>query len=353
MSRTDLGRKPGWRPWIIALVLLVGLDLLLRTPLFPVFPDDYRTPKATSTALAEFITWQGGRDRVRVAVVGDSVTQGYLMWRDQTYVAAADDHYDRAGRPVDVYNAALTAARGADISRVIERIIREDAADMIVVQFDYVFYADDTTETARYPDLFEEPSAAEAEPGVEQELRQIVRRSWKLAEYRDWIGAALFDGTPAAALRARLDAREGVLYVGGPHPARLAYDRINPAMLEKMWDVPSFTADNRQIAALREGLAAAQDAGVPVLVFIAPLNRDLGTYHGIYNDDVFQANSAFLSTMAAGEDARYVDLSDTVPPEHMIDSVHMLAPGHLDLATALVREIEPVVAAAEARRGGR
>lgn len=344
--------RSGLRPFIIAASILLLIDVLLRTPLFPAFPDDYRTPRATSTALAEFITWQADRDGVRVAVVGDSVTQGYLMWRDETYVALADDGYERAGRPVEVYNAALTAARGGDIARVIERIAEERAADVIVVQFDYVYYSDGATATVTYPDLFDPPAPTTTGPSVEAALRDGAGTWWKLLGYRDVIDAVLFDGTPAAALKARLDARDHVLHIGGPHPERLGYDQINQEMLRTMWDVPEFSASNAHISALRRGLTAARDHGIPVVMFVAPLNRDLGRSHGIYEDAVFRANSAFLSDLAVAEGARLVDLSDAVPPEHMIDSVHLLAPGHADLAAALTREIEPEVSAAEKRRGG-
>ncbi|MRR12978.1 hypothetical protein EG835_11065, partial [bacterium] len=72
MKRPLLERPIGLRPFLIALLLLLALDLILRTPLFPAFPDDYRTPRTTSTALEEFIGWQAQRDGIRVAVVGDS-----------------------------------------------------------------------------------------------------------------------------------------------------------------------------------------------------------------------------------------------------------------------------------------
>ncbi|MHB1450942.1 MAG: SGNH/GDSL hydrolase family protein [Coriobacteriia bacterium] len=341
------------QPFLIAGVLLVLLDLLLRTPMFPAFPDHYRTPRATSTAVQEFVTWQAQRDGVRVAVVGDSVTQGYLMWRDQTYVARADDLYEAEGRAVNVHNLGLTAARGTDLARVIEQIVEQDAADLIVVQFDYVFYSDGATETARFPTLFTASPSVEASPGIERDLRTLVQRSWKLVESREWIAAALLDGSPAAALRARLDARDDVLYVGGPRPSRLAYDRINIEMLENTWRVPEFTDANLQVAAVRRGLNAAGDAGIPVVLFMAPLNRDLGDYHGLYDDAVFRKNAGYIADLAADAGARFVDLSDVVPPEHMIDSVHMLPSGHEDLASELVRVIEPEVARAESHRGGR
>lgn len=345
--------RSGVRPFLIAVLLLVVLDLLLRAPMFPAFPDHYRTPRATATAIQEFVAWQARRDGVRVAVVGDSVTQGYLMWRDQTYAARADDFYEAEGRHVNVHNLGLTAARGTDLARVIEQVVEQNAADVIVVQFDYVFYSDGATETARFPTLFEAPSSVDATPAIERDLRALVQRTWKLVESRDWIDAALFDGSPAAALRARLDARDNVLYVGGPHPSRLAYDRINLEILEKTWQVPEFTDANLQIAAVRRGLAAAADAGIPVVLFIAPLNRDLGDHHGFYDDEIFRKNAAYIAALAADEGARFVDLSDAVPPRHMIDSVHMLPTGHEYLASELVRVIEPEVARAESRRGGR
>lgn len=353
MMRPTLGNPIGLRPFVIAVLLLVALDLLLRTPLFPAFPDDYRTPRTTSMELEEFVDWQAQRDGVRVAVVGDSVTQGYLMWRDQTYVALADDLYEAEERPVNVHNVALTAARGTDIARVTEQIARVNAADVIVMQFDYVFYSDGATETARFPDLFKAPAAVDTAPGIEDELRAYVRSSWKLFEYRDWINAALLDGSPAAALKARLDARDNVLYVGGPHPARLGYDQINLELLEKTWQVPEFTDANLQIAPLRRGLAAAREAGIPVVLFIAPLNRDLGVHHGFYDDETYRKNAEYVAGLAAEEGARFVDLSDAVPPEHMIDSVHMLPAGHGDLAAALVHAIEPQVASAQSRLEGR
>lgn len=353
MKRADVTNPIGMRPFVIALLLLLGLDLLLRAPLFPAFPDDYRTPRATSMGLEEFVDWQAQRDGVRVAVVGDSVSQGYLMWRDQTYVALADDRYEDRERPVNVHNVALTAARGTDIARVTQEMATQNAADVIVMQFDYVFYSDGETETARFPDLFEAPAAVDTAPGIEDELRAFMKKSWKLFESRDWINAALLDGSPAAALKARLDARDNVLYVGGPHPSRLGYDQINLDLLEKTWQVPEFTDDNLQIAPLRRGLAAARDAGIPVVLFMAPLNRDLGEHHGFYDDEMYRTNAAYVAALAAEEGARFVDLSGSVPPEHMIDSVHMLPAGHADLATALVRAIEPEVASAERRQEGR
>ncbi|MBE0417170.1 MAG: SGNH/GDSL hydrolase family protein [Coriobacteriia bacterium] len=362
----------GFRPFLIALGLLVVLDLLLRTPLYPSgFPEDFRVPKDTLMAYEAFTSWAGGRGGLQVAVVGDSVIEGHLVPAAETLSARLDQRYEDAGRDVHVHNLGLRGAHAVDLLGQVAYLAERGRADLLLVQFDYIYYGDDEPVGVHYPELFAlardiAPIDPAALPdAVRAELREkaagaspaeraddALGRVWRLWRERERIDAVLFGGRPSVAMETALRDRARAA-LDEPGARQLRPDELDPDNLERFFGGGRFGEENPHLRYLELALAKAGHEGVPVVVFNNPLYFEGLAYHGALDMEVYRANVTVVRELVESHGGTFVDLAEGFPQEMMLDTAHLLPEGHAEAARRLEAAIEPLVTELDRERAGR
>lgn len=366
-SRAERTARRVARSLGVALALLVLLDVVLRSPLYPAgFPEDFRIPKDTLMGYDSFTEWIAQQDGVRVAMLGDSVVEGHISKRGQTLPARLDDVYDRDDRDVHVYNLALRGAHSNDLFAVAADLSSAGAVDLLVVQFNYIYYGNDERFTEHYPELFagiedlspysraelESLGTSFEEPAEPGPLERAVEATWRLYRERDHIDAVAFGGRPALAVeRAVLDF--GRAAADQPGARRFEPGELDPDNLERYFGSGLFANDNPHVRFLGMLVRKAVMDGVPVVVFNNPLYFEGLEYWDALDRSIYDENVAAVRMLVESNGGMWVDLAEDFPQEYMLDTVHLLPEGAEFAAERLAEEVEPVVATLERKAGER
>ena len=344
-----------WRVLAFAAIFLILLEIVLRAGATPRFPDDFRVPQGTLMGYEEFVDQVAKTDSVHIAVVGDSINYGIFAHKSDTLSAYLDRIYRTQRRPVDAYNFSMLAAHPADILPVVSRLTKANAADLIVVNFDYRFYKGEGV-ARNYPELYERapdvtpPSGLKIAPRTmtfESRADDWARAGWRLYAARDAIVAAVFGERPRKALEFwGRDVRAKALH----RPAFKKKSKLDVKKLKASFDVPPLTPGNSDVRFLLAALDEAKRRGVPVLVYVGPLDRELLVKGGALDEAAYADNIARVKRLVEARGALFADYSDFLPSAAISDSHHPLATGYRAIADDLAKRVEPVVRALERAR---
>jgi hypothetical protein len=355
------------RPLFVALLLLAVLDLALRSPVYPWFPDDFRFPRTSTMGYERYLEFMEGHDTARIAVVGDSIVQGIAVERDGTLPAQWDALYEEEERGVDVFNFGISAAHAEDLYPVVATIANRGAADLIVFYFDYPFYGDsEKVYAGRYPELWDadtvgsfapaegdplvDPTRAEAEEvTLDERIGRAVASFWRLYEERDTINAVLLDGTPSSWLKHHVNYQYGA-FRWIPQWIKLPLDQFDEASLREMWKTSRLTPDNVQLSYLRLAVEKARHEEIPFVLLWGPINEEVARAYDLVDPDDYAANREAVRLLVEENDGTFVDLATGFPPGLLADSVHPFAEGYGWMAERLSAELAAQVDALEAAR---
>ncbi len=355
------------RPLFIAVLALIVLDLMLRSSLYPWFPQDFRLPRTSTMGYERYLEFMGSDIGVRIAVVGDSVVQGIAVERRDTLPAKWDAFYAAEGRDIDVFNFGISAAHAEDLYPVVAAIANRGAADLIVYYFNYPFYNDSKKPySGRYPELWDRNRVGSFEPAANNPLVDPTRAEqagltlddrigsavgwvWRLYQERDTINALLLDGTPSSWLRRHVNYQYGAFH-WVPKWIKLSPDQFDEASLREMWRTTLLTPDNVQLSYLRLAVEKARYEGVPFVLVWGPINEQVAREYDLVDPDDYAANRSLVRRIVEENGGTFVDLAVDFPPELLADSVHPFAKGYSWMADRLAVELAPQVDALQAAR---
>jgi hypothetical protein len=328
-------------------------------------PRDYRFPQVTTMGFFDFIGEMKRSPDVRVAVLGDSVTQGLFVDRDHTLPAYLNALYARKKAPVRAFNFGLSGAHGNDILAETAHITSRKAADVLVIQLSYIMYMEQSgmiNWLNRYPELWKDPAVfapfendslvryytrnASAQPPTP--LSSALGSVWRLYGARDTYAAMAFDKTAPDAVSAWVDRR----VIGTPvppepsHPELKDYNRGRFRAYVKYGLRPN----NPQIRYLRLALRKAKSEGVPVIVVMSPIDVAVAERFGLLTEKRFREDVAQFRSIVESEGATFVEVRAGFPMETLGDFVHPLSIGYEALASRTAEAIAPAVADAERKR---
>lgn len=354
------------RALIIALVILVAVDVVVRLAHPVTLPDDYRMPDRTLIGYDELVTSAARQDGVRIAVVGDSLVWGTLATAGDTLPAHLTDTLAERGLTARAYNFGLSGAQSAEILPVVANLVEERAADVIVIPFDYRFYSEREPVKRRYPGLYDRvsdwgPAADDpavklaaptksAAPTFEDRVSEAVGRVWALYGRRDYFAAALLGDTPKNSARAALLRFRAKQENDRPLFSKRAPQQLDATEVSKAFDVPPLDERNPHIAQLDAAIKIANERGTQVIVIGSPLDTQLLTEQNWWNRGAYADNMAWLSQHLGTQGAAFIDLTEALPSEKIGDTHHPLGPGYRAYAERLALELEPFVGSAFARR---
>ncbi len=119
-------------------------------------PGDFRLPNRTLMGYEQFVSAMKRHDGVRIAVLGDSIVWGGVAEPEETLSARITDVFEAAERPfVHAYNLGMNEAHANDMLPLMADITDEGAADIVLFNVDYRFYAPSEKVSRRYPDLYD------------------------------------------------------------------------------------------------------------------------------------------------------------------------------------------------------
>gem|GEM_PF-4301800 len=338
------------RAWIFAATALVALDIALRIFGVPALPRDFRLPDRTLMGFDGFVAQMARSPRLRVACIGDSVMHG---GGTSDPAGAIPAHLD------DAYNLGMTGAHANDMLPLVALLAHRKAADAVVIDFDYRFYRGETV-TDRYPDLYEKAAAEGALDSVDETLARghtrtlttverfdrAVASIWRLYAVRDHLTAWMFGERPKRALNLLVrDLRAkaiGARVYNKRAPSALPY-----AELRKAFDVRPFADDNVDLRYLAATVRVATRADIPIVVFAGPLDRAALDRERVVDWARYEENLAFVRRLVEGEGGVFVDLTDAVPSELLMDTHHPMSEGNRVVAEALAKILAPLLRGGE------
>lgn len=351
----------------VALVALLLLDVWLRVAP-PPFPESFRFPKVTTQGFDEYVDFMAREDRVRVAVVGDSVTQGLFVDRADTQPAFMNRMYAEQGRDVRAYNLGISAAHPNDDLAVVSHLIDSEAADVIVIAFSYHFFLSRASShdwDLRYPQLWRDPEVFAPiadEPGVRRYLNdpdvtelpftdrmsERIGGIWRLYGSRDAYAAMLFDTSAPLKFQEQLDY--SVLGKKRPVIERPALEDFNLATLSTYFDGRRLDLDSAPMRYLQLTLQVARDAGIPVVVVANPTDVTVLEYHDLMTAEDYRAEMDVVRAFVEAEGADFVDLGVDFPFDTLADTMHPVPAGYEVMAERTIEAVEPHVRRAEDER---
>ncbi|MHB1340422.1 MAG: hypothetical protein ACYC77_02930 [Coriobacteriia bacterium] len=350
------------RVFAFALGFLLLAELVLRAGLLPVFPADFRLPSRTLMGYDEFVTRMRDSERVRVAVIGDSVVAGQFATRADTLSTHLDSLLAEEGRPADAYNLGLAGAQAVDLYALTADVLEEDAADIVVINMDYRFYGQGVP-APRYPELWERLDDTAAPAGLEPSVAPVpedrtlagyadrgLSSVWSVYAKREALAASVFGEIPRrelaeAAIRFRLAVTGNVRYPKKPD-ARLPLGDLKDA-----YDVPAFTESDPSIRYLGAAIDRCREHNVRVVVFAGPLDRALLDRHDIVDWERYDANIEWAREYCTSRGATFVEMTDALPAAQLGDSHHPLGPGYATMAGLLRELLAPTLDALGAPAG--
>lgn len=316
-------------------------------------------PDRTTTGLEQAVRQMAHEPGVRLAFVGDSVTWGTFAAPGETLPA----QFERVAGPgagVRAFNLALPAAHAVDVGGVVQRVLDAHAADVIVANFDYRFYASDETTAVRYPELYDAPdaplvpsgfSARSPKPDLEQRIGGALGSVWRLWDQRGYLALVMLNGAPREAAE-REWARTRAAMNGRPPHRKKTIEELDPAKLRDAYAVDPYTQDNPHIAELGRMIDAANRDGVPFVLVVGPVDSAMLTEQQLWDRAAYEQNIVWLTAYATQRGALVLDHTDAVPPELMADTHHPLPQGYAVWAARLRSDIAELIAA-RSGSGGR
>jgi hypothetical protein len=358
--------KVRFRALIIAIVVLVAIDLVLRIPgLHLPIPTVYRMPSRTSAGYTELISSMSAEKTPRVAVVGDSVVWGSNLAPAETLSTYLTDALRARGvTGARAYNLGFVGAHSNDLLPVVAEVAQRHAADVILLNLDYRFYNPGSSVQSRYPEIYSQvdwstlpvpqglakPPRAKTSTDAQRVGDDVVSRVWKLFSIRDYLMVSIFDETPSAAV-ARWFAVARARLAGRPIWVKKTASSLPLAELRRQFAVGTLDENNVYVRYLGAALDAARADNVPIVVWAGPVDAHLLDSEGIWNRDQYERNLAFLKNFVEARGGIFVDYTNALPPAEIVDSHHPMGVGYAKLAGLMAERFTPLLEASAASRG--
>lgn len=356
------------RALLIALAVLAVLDVALRVVGPPSPPRGYRIPDRTTAGYDSYVAALKAEQPARVAVVGDSVVYGTFALPPDTLSAQLTDVFAEKGIDARAHNFGLSGAHATDYLPLVADLATEDAADVIVINFDYRFFDASESLTRRYPELYvraleglpestvlaREPlmrPSAEATRTFDEVASDAVGRVWALYGMREYLASVLLGDPPKrSAELASADWRAGL--AGRELYTKRSTAQLDAKEVREAFDVAPFTPDNPHLARLALALDVAKATDTPVFVFAGPVDAKLLDEQGWWDRAAYEANLAIVRALVTQHYGVWLDYTDALEPAQLADTHHPLAPGYRTLAEELGDDIAPAVRRAAATSAG-
>ncbi len=291
-------------------------------------------------------------DELRVLLFGNSAVYGYPLPAEQSVAGLLNAHFDESGVPAHIFNLAMVTPYQVR-DAIMMREALPFAPDVIV----YPVTLAEFRHLAPMPDpvaarFFSMNAAAlqravdDPPAGLEEPLG--IYRTWltKWRNQRHW-NDQLRDLGLYARRAARAWAEAVSATFNSPTPAfqpppnarRTAYDC---ATAEK-----GYQADRDwkkwNILAYLEDLQRTH--GIRILVVHWPIAHEpVGKCYSFrFTDAAVHDFSDWLRAETAQRGLAYLDLRDLLPPDLFVDSLHVTAAGHVRIADALARVLDPML----------
>ncbi|MBZ0270839.1 hypothetical protein K8I61_02295 [bacterium] len=364
------------RPWVallVAAVLLLVLDramLSLESRPGLALRNEYQSTNALSYMLARM-----KRVDPSVAFLGASVLQGVTNTTpEETAPVLVEAMLREQGIQAHTFNTATMGANFGD-QYAIARAALKSGADAIVLSTHYKLFSSHIAvgNPLRYRELAfhvrGDPSLGDLRKDYEIDatewlrirLRGNLENVWALYRLRSvfWNSVTGSMDSPFDQLQDAWARRIGVNLEGDVgrnvlrnlDPARRDRTNIWKEMIEfhhererEIYEQVHLNRYNVYLRLLRRTIAQVHDAGVPILVYLTPINRALNDEQRYFTWQSFDNFREVVARAAKDEGARVVDLSHAIPPAHFTDLDHLTRRGHAMLAEALAPPIAELLA---------
>jgi len=350
--------RPTWRAFVMAVLLLVGADLVARFwAARDMDQDDFSLPWRTSALAVEYARRLAVYKGPIVAMVGDSTLQPLPhMPQSPTlpyYVEQALRQV--SGQPkFKVANLGLSGAHMGDLYNLVHLLPAN--VQNVVITLNYTFlgplsrrpltiYADlkrDDNET-----LQEAWSKAKAQGHrwpvnvFVEHLHHWVSDHWFLLHNGSWLAHKIFGDLPPNWLRRQIK-------IVGPW---VRGENLEEYLREKRWSsayiqiqrqvmkVDTMGLDNEATWLLLVLLNELQQRGVRTVVYATPFDWMNVERYQIANQANVKTNLEWLGRQIEQQGAIFLNLIDFGRPEWFFDIDHMIPSGRQAMAALLVEKV--------------
>lgn len=353
----------------IALIGLVGLDLGVRAVMSrPGLMD--RNEGHVPNAVPYLLGQMERSDKLDVAWAGSSVLQGVQSTTpDATAPARVEAIFRDKGIALRSYNLSHAGNIISDNFALTHAAIRH-GADAVVFEIVFGLFPGRGRGLQRpklelvwhMRDLPDFTQIRKNLLGVNDQdwftswLPLAAKNHWALLNHR---GVLLHHylgrhEDPATQLGDRLMVRAGMPVARhgwklfDDMPAKKNVDfywkKMNPALIgaitkgfrKKVLRLKNITVNDRKMRMIGRACAEGKATGVPVLFYLAPINRELLDAYRAVDWEIYEQFRNVLRSMLEPQGCELIDLTDAIESRHFTDSAHLNANGHAQLAKALV-----------------
>ena len=258
------------------------------------------------------------------------------------------------------YNLGFVGGHSNDLLPVVAEVAQKHAADAILLNLDYRFYNSSSPVESRYPQLYQRvdwaktsipasltvPAGAPAKRTSQEIGDSVVERVWKLFSIRDYLMVSLFKDTPGGAMTRESELAR-IRADGRPVWIKRRAKGLPLGELRKQFALGTLTEDSVYVRYLGAALDAARAEGVPVVVWAGPLDTKMLTDNSVWNRADYERNLAFLRAYVEKRGAVFVDYTDTLPAEQIVDSHHPMGVGYERLAETMAPLLAKIVRSEE------
>lgn len=363
---------PGWRAFLIAVLLLILLDLAVRDLAErDMESDSFYIPWRSAVMVREYAAKLAEHDGPLAVVLGDSTLQPlpHLLHSSTMPFILQDKLRHLTNNPRwKVANFGLSGAHMGDLKHTARLL--PDNVSLALITVNYKFLGVMGSEPVfLYPKLgpaYDTSPVYRNTGHVLNDLQGAGQRSWRLLEskwfllsngewavdrlFGDRLGNWLRRQATAGWLRKQLSVmKHRILRRPLPTPSE---DRWTAGYIQKMnlaLQAGPLNAQNKALQQLAITIMRLRQRNIPVIVYTTPLDWSRIEAAGLARRDQITAKLEHLAPYFEQTGAIYLNLVDEGNPDWFIDMDHLTIEGRNRLADLLITQ----VAAQQRKRLGR
>jgi lysophospholipase L1-like esterase len=297
------------------------------------------------------LCWRDVPGEARIVVLGNSAIYGFPLAAEQSFSGRLNARFDAAGTAAHVFNLAWIYTYFLKDAVILDRALAYHP-DVIV----YALTLADTSHMAPLP--FEpvieflranadtvDAMAADPPPGLEEPL-ESVRRYFE-PQRLEVLAARRVNLSTYLRLVLRQQARVIATALGAPpappQPKTAGRRPVDCAKVRRQDEL--FFRDFQVWNLLGDLAAIRARSGQRVLVVNWPVAHEPkdDCYNGRYTNARLAAFNAWLAAETTRLDLPYLDLSTMLPPGDFLDSLHVSAAGHEQIADRVAAALTPLL----------
>ncbi len=359
--------------FLIAVALIVLLDVQVRKVVAKpglILRNEGHAPMAVPYMLDQI----RNSDGVKIAWAGSSVLQGVNCTTAKTTAPVVmEKMFKEQDLPIRNFNLSHAGNIIADNFCLTHAAI-DHGADMVVFEIvfglfggrglgfqnarhEYVYYMRDLPDFVKIrTELLRVPS----QDWLRSAPRLFIKNNWALFNHRSvllyhYLGRHEDVGMQ---LGDRVMHRQGIPVIRHAHDVYGENDLYQKKNQDYYWKqqpkaviqnvIRHFkdkmtklivTPNESRMRMMARSCAEGKKAGIPVLFYLAPINREMLDDYYAMDWDVYERFRLVTRRSIESQGCELIDLSDTVDTKYFVDSQHLNMNGHEKLAEALIEPI--------------